>query len=173
MRLRGVVRAPQRLEYEQFHEDNLQQTLHRSKGSAPPHYIDYDPSLPPAAFPTLDRPRVPQKANGQASGHSKTVQANDDEKCAPPGRDSRIHNGAGKTNKIMGIDISDIPSNLVENYIASNGDLNPIYVRNMDIMAKAGQDPSLAYCDMEDSESDSAIVACPRKEATKVSLAAY
>lgn len=162
---------PQRLEYEQLHEDSLQQKLHRSKASATPHYIDYDPSLPPAAFPTLDQPRVPQKVNGQVSGNGTTVQANDDEKRAPQDRGGRIHNGAGKTNKIMEIDLSDIPNNLVENYIASNGDLNPIYVRNMDVMAKAGQDTSLAYGDMEDSESDCAIVASPKNEATKVSLA--
>ena len=167
MRLRGPVKAGQRLENENAVESSHpQQKQHRSKSQDPSRYIDYNPNLPPAAFPTFDQPRIP---HGQAhQAQTITTAGEGGRTLSRRSRGSR--NDLRKRNKVAGMDLSGIPSDLLGNCIASNGDHNPIYVKNMGIMARAGQSPSsIVHREMEDSDTNDAIIDAPGREMPKVS----
>ena len=167
MRLRGPVKASQRMENEGVNEaSHNQQKQLRSKSQDLSRYIDYNPNLPPAAFPTFDQPRVPD-------GHARQVQSI---QTAGEGgralsrRNSGSRNDLRKRNKVAGVDLSGIPDDVLGNCIASNGDLNPIYVKNMSIMARASQSPSsFVHREMEDSDTNDAMVDISGREMPKVS----
>ncbi|ODM16724.1 hypothetical protein SI65_07689 [Aspergillus cristatus] len=163
MRLRGTVNAPQRLKDEAAYEEHPRQSLRRSRAPPPHQYVDYNPNLPPAAFPTLDEPRVPEKRDKKAFRQGNTTQRQDEPRREPQNRDSRIHNGSGRKSMKAEVDVKAAPDKLQEgwvlvdgndrpisvSWVASNGDCNPIYTRNMDMMASA--DTPL-HCDVEGSD---------------------
>lgn len=167
MRLRGPIKASQRMENENADESSHpQQKRHRPKSQDLSRYIDYNPNLPPAAFPTFDQPRVPDN-------HARKVQPM---QTAGEGgralsrRSSGSRNDLRKRNKVAGVDLNGIPGDVLGNFIASNGDLNPIYVKNMSIMARASQSPSsCVHREMEDSDTNDAMVDISGREMPKVS----
>lgn len=68
MRLRNTIRPPERYKAEEFYAPFTPRSARDRSGQRVPAYVDYDPNLPPAAFPTLDRPRA---AESNANRYSK------------------------------------------------------------------------------------------------------
>lgn len=82
-----------------------------------PKIVVYNPILPPAPFPTLDKP-VPRGENGT-------------------GQSSHLRNVNGhESQRARGTDISS-NGQYLENHLASNNSQNQTYTRNMQIMAHA------------------------------------
>ncbi|KAB8256897.1 hypothetical protein BDV32DRAFT_160884 [Aspergillus pseudonomiae] len=140
MRLRESIRPPERYESEHFYTSLGQKSLRQHRNPNRPPYIDFNPNLPPAVFPTLDfpRPAVPEagkcaQSKGEETNSGGTLQH---------GREQPEHYGEDKDSREAGVDLVDIPINQVENYVASNGDLNPVYVKNMATMAAADSSAS-------------------------------
>lgn len=129
MRLRDSIRPPKRFNSEEFETPYSEINLRRPNiTTEKPHIIEYNPNHPPAAFPTLDRPRVP-------GSNDENIANNQDE------NDSEV-------------DFEDISFDDIDNLQASNGPLNPIYVRNMNLMADAGGASSHADPIMQDTDLD-------------------
>ena len=161
------MKASQRMGNENADESSHpQQKKHRSKSQGLSRYIDYNQNLPPAAFPTLYQPRVPDGHARQA----QTTQTVHEGGRTLSRRSSGSRNDLRKRNKVAGADLSGISSDVLGNCIASNGDLNPIYVKNMSIMARASQSPSsCVHREMEDSDTNDAMVDISGREMPKVS----
>lgn len=58
MRLRDSVRPPERYKAEEFSAPFTPKSTQERQGQHVPAYVDYNPNLPPAAFPTLDKPQA-------------------------------------------------------------------------------------------------------------------
>lgn len=153
MELRGTVKIPQRLEDETAYEKNPRQVRRRAKDRAPRQYIDWNPNLPPAAFPTLERPRTPQKVGDRISIQDRTIHPDHKGGHATRSQDGGTRNGSDKT-KTAGVRLSALISDSFENSVASNGDLNPIYEKNMAQMTNAGEESASVNQDMEDSDPE-------------------
>jgi hypothetical protein len=169
MQLRATVRLPQRLEQDRFYMPPSRHSLRGEKktNTQTPRYIDYNPNLPPAAFPTLDRPRgsVSETQDG-------------DNAAKKSGGDKDMHHEAKRRNTTASLDtlslltknipgqkevsgtlsLEDIPVDELDNYMASKREHNPVWVNNMTRMAVARQDsPMLEGMDMEDSDLEETI----------------
>lgn len=153
MKLRGTVKVPQRLENETAYEKSPRQVRRRAKDRAPRQYIDWNPNLPPAAFPTLERPRTPQKVGDRISIQDRTIHPDHKGGHATRSQDGGTRNGSDKT-KTAGVRLSALISDSFENSVASNGDLNPIYEKNMAQMTNAGEESASVNQDMEDSDPE-------------------
>lgn len=153
MKLRGTVKVPQRLENETAYEKNPRQVRRRAKGQTPRQYIDWNPNLPPAAFPTLERPRTPQKVDDRISIQDRTIHLDDKGGHATPSQDGGASNGSDKT-KTAAVRLSALISDSFENSVASNGDLNPIYEKNKAQIINAEEESSSVNQDMDDSDSE-------------------
>ncbi|KAF7597606.1 hypothetical protein BBP40_000084 [Aspergillus hancockii] len=146
MKLRESIRPPERYESENFYSPMSRRPLRQLKPQVAPSYIDFNPNLPPAAFPTLNypRPAIPS-TNGedeQSSAGTSPYQP-----CGQSG-----HHGGAIANNGTRADFEVIPANQIENHMASNGNMNPVYVQNMATMAAAGT--SSTDIDMDSSETD-------------------
>lgn len=152
MRLRENIRAPSRFDCEDFFTPGSKRSL-RNRIHASPKYIDFNPNLPPAAFPTLDRPRPGEKSNNGTLGkencapYTKGAEQVDSKGIEP--RNSQT--GAGRAS----VEFADYSLDEIENQMASNGPLNKVYVGNMTIMAAIGEDQP-EDLDMEDSDAEDA-----------------
>jgi hypothetical protein len=115
MRLRTNINPPQRYqsdaEFVPINKRQQQQsaTAARKKDK---NYVDYNPNLPPAAFPTLD--------HALPAGQSPPSSRQPDNSAAPQVQDSGP--------------FPHIPCENFDNFIASNGPQNPQYVRNMALL---------------------------------------
>ncbi|KAL5364043.1 hypothetical protein BJX96DRAFT_187521 [Aspergillus floccosus] len=58
MRLRDSVRPPERYKADEFYAPFTPKSARERSSQPVPTYVDYNQNLPPAAFPTLDRPRA-------------------------------------------------------------------------------------------------------------------
>ncbi|THC93821.1 hypothetical protein EYZ11_006710 [Aspergillus tanneri] len=155
MKLRNNIRPPKRLNSEQFDSPYSQVSLRRTKNSASHSYVPYDPDLPPAAFPTLEQPRAPGQRNCDEEDnelHSETLKASQSQQDK---WSTRL--GLGQEDNDGQVDFEDIPLGQIENYIASNGDMNPVYKRNMAVMANTEQYLLPVDSDSIDSEPDGVI----------------
>lgn len=151
MQLRGAVKAPQRLEDETAY-DRPQEVVRRTKGRVPRRYVDYNPNLPPAAFPTLEEPRISQEPDNKSTVQDEATLPGDKRTPVTLFHTRKAHNVCDNI-KMAEKDLAGITSDSLESSIASNGDLNPIYEKNMTKMANAGKTPSI-YEDMNDSGSE-------------------
>ncbi|KAL4986181.1 hypothetical protein BDW68DRAFT_178994 [Aspergillus falconensis] len=158
MNLRKTIRFPQRFSPDHLYGPMSQRSL-RGDDKKKAAYIDYNPDLPPAAFPTLDRPR--------ASRHGHHIQQRDNDKDRPDEtsrRNSRrslddvcaLTKPKGQREASPTAHVRDIPLDQLDNYMASNGDLNPIWVSNMARMAAAGKDAD-GDMDMEDTDLEGTV----------------
>ncbi|KAI9038787.1 uncharacterized protein KD926_010243 [Aspergillus affinis] len=129
MKLRSSIRPPKRFNSEEFECPYSEVNLRRTpKSIERPPIIEFNPNLPPAAFPTLDKPR-------------------------PPGsNDDKIDNGQDSSDEEM--EFEDLAFTEIENLKASNGPLNPIYLRNMALMANAGRGSHMDFLDLQESFGD-------------------
>ncbi|KAL1856707.1 hypothetical protein Plec18170_003678 [Paecilomyces lecythidis] len=149
MRLRDRVRPPQRFESELFY----QPTLRRPATPAQPTYIDFNPNLPPAAFPTLTIPHPPEKRQSKFHGneqrhkdHEGDIQMDD----APGSPQRTLYRHIDRETDD---ELEDVPVEDVDNYLASNGPQNRVYSRNMAIMAESDHDSSTSTA-MDDTDED-------------------
>jgi hypothetical protein len=137
-----------------------------------PAYIDYNPDLPPAAFPTLERPRAARY------GHDIHQRDNDEDRINKTSR--RITrrslddicasvNTKGKREASPTAHVREIPLDQLDNYVASNGELNPIWVSNMARMAAAGKDAD-GDMDMEDTDLEGTVTGECRVSQTLIAL---
>lgn len=149
MRLRESIRPPQRFDSELFYQPVPQRSLREAKNpGSSPSYIDYNPNLPPAAFPTLDKPRPAGETDQKSRSQREPRQVK------PDGGEHAIHSKTRDKKADFGVDYEDIPIDKLENYAASNGRLNPVYVKNMAVMAGLGQNSTLTGDDMDDSDPE-------------------
>ncbi|KAL4880892.1 hypothetical protein BJY04DRAFT_218731 [Aspergillus karnatakaensis] len=167
MQLRKTVRPPQRLEQDSLYAPSSRQMLRREKKATTqnPRYIEYDPKLPPAAFPTLDRPHepVPETQNGergaqQSGGGDCHEDIPSTAKRSDKGTSLESLSILTKTPLPQNGDfqhsfLSRISADQLENLKASNGRFNPIWMNNMAKMAATRQN-DLVLEDMEDSDLD-------------------
>ncbi|KAL4795660.1 hypothetical protein BDV19DRAFT_388979 [Aspergillus venezuelensis] len=171
MRLRNVVRSPQRLEQDASYNPMPKKKKSKSKSKASPveeksprpRFIDFNPNLPPAAFPTLDAPRPPTHhahGDGDPSGRNRTEDnavAGDRQGSMLENLDrlSLLTNPDGHSGRSLS-PARDIPMDDLDNVMASNGDLNRTWMSNMSRMAAAANDKDSGLgTEMEDSDSDS------------------
>ncbi|KAJ5628019.1 hypothetical protein N7490_010247 [Penicillium lividum] len=166
MKLRASIRAPKR--YGETNEESptavLLQSMRRARGESTliqnpdgstrsfqrkPN-IEFDPNLPVAAFPTVDL--------NQPTCSKKGILKN-----SPNGR---VDNSPSKTDRnvtfslVPGDDdyeMENVSLNDMENYVASNTMLNPVYVKNMEVMtgkSQCGDTDECADPEFEDSDLD-------------------
>lgn len=97
------------------------------------------PEQPPAAFPSLTEPRPSNPGRGQTdrNGHLQ---------------DEVTNNEANERDEIGPQEW--VPKGHIENYVASNSPLNPIYVKNMQIMAGSGDHDKKDLREFDDSDLD-------------------
>ncbi|GIK04579.1 hypothetical protein Aspvir_008662 [Aspergillus viridinutans] len=151
MRLRERIRPPERFNSELIITPSPKKTLREPRNPRTPRFIDYNPNLPPAAFPTLDpanlsqsRPGKQDRAKAEQNGVAKAVRRD---------ASSIDFHGSDAEEKETWEKLEDISIDELEDLIASNGEFNPIYVRNMAIIATA-ETSSSSDMDMEDSDLD-------------------
>lgn len=58
MELRKTIKRPQRYEEEIAGQHDTSVAIHSVRPARPIPFVDFNPNLPPAAFPTLDSPKV-------------------------------------------------------------------------------------------------------------------
>lgn len=159
MRLRESIRPPQRFDNEEFITPGSQQSLRQAGSQGRPPYVDFNPRLPPAAFPSLESPCAGEMELDSKNGQGSVQHAHD---TGQSGKSQSQHHSSesenGESDKEMRDSFEDIPMDAIENALVSNGELNPVYVKNMAIMASPVDSP---YEDMEDSDLDDAMVRSP------------
>jgi hypothetical protein len=117
MELRETVRPPQRYDAEFIYTPARRRNLRRTSA---PTYVDYNPNLPPAAFPTLDKPRPVSDGQIEHSQSRKTDRDGDVD------MDNNDEENDG-LDELQHIQIHD-----VDNYLASNGTQNSTYAKNIE-----------------------------------------
>ncbi|KAJ5752857.1 hypothetical protein N7520_009774 [Penicillium odoratum] len=166
MKLRATIRAPSR--YGESNEESptavLLQSMRRARGESTliqnpdgstrlfqrkPN-IEFDPNLPPAAFPTVDlnRPTGSMKVILKKSPNRRV-----DKSPSKTGRNVNFSLVPGDDDYEM----ENVSLNDMENYAASNTMLNPVYVKNMEVMtgkSKCGDTEECADPVFEDSDLD-------------------
>ncbi|KAF9884133.1 hypothetical protein FE257_002254 [Aspergillus nanangensis] len=136
MRLRSVIRPPQRYLSGDFETPFTNSVIQRRREQPASPYVEYDPNQPPAAFPTLDHPQKPK--NGEAKRKAKPQKSRQD---------------TAQSTKRVKFNLENTPLAPTVNYAASNHKTNPIYRENMALMANASE--SSMDVDMEDSDVES------------------
>lgn len=161
MRLRDSIRVPVR--YGENELDTPSQTSLRrgggessdedyveSGGSSRPrprkkrkqNTVPYDPTLPPAAFPSLERPHpgpAPKTPGARPSVHSSLTsnQASGMGTQSLPFR----RGGPGHADSFGPSQLESVPMDQLENYLASNNMDNPVYARNVELACNAPLNP--------------------------------
>ncbi|GAQ10645.1 hypothetical protein ALT_7966 [Aspergillus lentulus] len=151
MRLRESIRPPERFNSELIITPSRKKTLRESRNPRTPRFIDYNPNLPPAAFPTLDPANLSQSRTGEQD--RAEVEQNGVAKALQRDASSIDFHEGDTEDKETWEKLDDISIDELEDLIASNVELNPIYVKNMEIMATA-ETSSSSDMDMEDSDPD-------------------
>lgn len=140
-----------------------------------PQYIDYVPNQRPAAFPTRDFARASEQNGNAEDGLSQNNQTNGRKSLESPGLLAANAESHGD-NSLPAV-LEGIPADQLDNFIASNGDLNPIWVSNMAKMEASGKsfpedsmdlDVNTGYAayeamvlDMEDTDVDGTMTDVP------------
>ncbi|KKK12584.1 hypothetical protein AOCH_006124 [Aspergillus ochraceoroseus] len=151
MELRSTVHLPQRLNSDLFYTPLSKRPLRENREESSLRHIDFNPNLPPAAFPTLERPRASE------SSHQQLEQAQVD-RYTTRNKQRRSNNNQNnscaktQTQRESKLDLDEIPMDLIENYAANNADSNSIYVIKTAGMA------ATPHKDMEDSDPEEVMV---------------
>ncbi|GFF30176.1 hypothetical protein IFM46972_02846 [Aspergillus udagawae] len=165
MRLRESIRPPERFNSELIITPSPKKTLREPTNLRIPHSIDYNPNLPPAAFPTLD----PANLSQSRPGEQNRAKAEQDGVTTAVQRDASSieFHGMDTEEKEAWEKLEDISIDELEDLIASNGELNPIYVKNMESMATA-ETSSSSDMDIEDSDHDEPMTDIDRRHAESI-----
>ncbi|BDD59793.1 hypothetical protein MAP00_004982 [Monascus purpureus] len=156
MQLRKSIRPPQRYDSDNFYQ-LTQRPLREIHTPERIPYIDYNPDLPPAAFPTLDRPRPAGETSQKKPTAGRTRQDGTDEKYTTR---SRVQNqnappqnqhSANDQKAMAVVDYEDMSIDELDNRMASNGEFNPVYMKNMSVMASL--DPNSVFTDRDLDDS--------------------
>ena len=128
--------------------------------------VEFDPSLPPAAFPTLDIQRE------RRSSHAKGIHGRDSQPTKDASRDLFSNRRGGQDgDEAERVDFQGIPLDHLESYVASNGEQNPVYVGNMAILgALKGNSTSSLEKEMEDSDLEVAANTNEQQESPEVRI---
>ncbi|RAL07184.1 uncharacterized protein BO97DRAFT_429559 [Aspergillus homomorphus CBS 101889] len=152
MRLRETIRPPGRLSEEASTYTTPRRTYRRGSISSRVRCEAFNPNLPPAAFPTLDRPRDPKpNTDAQNNNADDYTSRKRSYNCMDTG--SHGHPQPELVTETWA-EVQEIPVELIDNLFASNGELNSVYRKNMAIMAGAGPERSPFEESMEDSDTD-------------------
>lgn len=111
-------------------EETIEQPTTKIRHRKPPvrpRIVDYDPNLPPAPFPTLDQPRP--KGSKEAGQNSQTKRP----------KKAKLNDKPEGASNAVGVGRVPAAGQSLENHMASNSEDNPVYARNMEIMAKASE----------------------------------
>ncbi|CRG89658.1 hypothetical protein PISL3812_06697 [Talaromyces islandicus] len=151
MRLRSVIKPPKR--YEDEIESSVDREPQESRESrysrrraVLTNYVDFDPTLPPAAFPTLDHP---QPLGEQNCSEVKKEEEEDYDAGVyklPNTEREEENNGDG----LSLVDYSHVPLQDFDNFVASNGPQNSQYAENMAILSQTSFS-SLSISDDDES----------------------
>lgn len=110
--------------------------------------IEYDPTLPPAAFPTVDIQRERRASYARSIHGRESLPSSGSSQMRGSGRRGG-RDGDGREQ----VDFQGIPLDELENYAASNSELNPVYTSNMAILGSLKEDSSSSLeREMEDSD---------------------
>jgi len=150
MRLRDSIRPPKRFDAEEFYTPDSYQPHRRAVPKGKAQYIDFNPDLPPAAFPTLEWPRVSEVRKIATQNQENGIQPMEGVEQTGENNEKKATDKENENE----VDFEHVPMDELENYVASNAELNPIYVRNMAIMEASEEDP---YMDMEDSDEETMV----------------
>ncbi|OJI97207.1 hypothetical protein ASPVEDRAFT_278312 [Aspergillus versicolor CBS 583.65] len=145
-----------------------------------PQYIDYIPNQRPAAFPTRDFARASEQNGNAEDGLSQNNQTNGRKSLGSPSL--LAANAESHGDNSLSAVLEGIPADQLDNFIASNGDLNPIWVSNMAKMEASGKnfpedsmdlDVNTGYAayeamvlDMEDTDVDGTMSEAPGPSST-------
>lgn len=164
MQLRKSIRPPERFNQDQFYSPCTQRSLRVPQSQDCIHSTPFDPNLPPAAFPTLDHPSPPSLRDKER-GHWKGQEA--DLSKRPRGQEK--DDECTENKRVRGVDtgVQTRPPASGQNCILDNGDFNPVYRRNMTILANVGREPSIERYLM-DSDMDVAMNDAPDEEDIEV-----
>lgn len=161
MRLRSHIRPPKRL-VDEIQNGTADAARSLRQPTSPPRLriIEFNPNLPPAAFPTLDTPRPASSAVNLRCVDSKTPAATrHDEENMGIGhiQGNAIGRRAKTANHGIGDDLADVPMESLDNFAASNSDQNLIYHRNMTMMANCIDErgEALVISDSEEEQNRS------------------
>lgn len=147
MRLRKTINPPQRYESESddspIEKQRLPQTAPAGKTQS---YNDFDPSLPPAAFPTLDQPLPASQApHAFSTPHDGTLATTS----------ASLEASSDQINSVNQNLFADIPFESLDNFVASNGPQNPQYRRNMALLGQEESTELEISSDEEEKEEES------------------
>ena len=122
---------------------------------ARPRIVNYNPTLPPAAFPTLNEP-VPTPQSGPNRGNGSGQDGGNVQL-----RNRQEQRTGEEVQPVEAFDdgLGHIPMEGIENYVVSNTERNAIYVGNMTTMAGAGQIDKDVTVDLEDSDLEEPVEA--------------
>ncbi|PYI06898.1 hypothetical protein BO78DRAFT_444801 [Aspergillus sclerotiicarbonarius CBS 121057] len=160
MRLRERIRPPERFNQEQFYSPCAQKPLRETQKPDRPEFIPFNSDLPPAAFPTLSNAHPPRREDEKEYERDRHVNN------SKPLREhiQSDHNGENKLGEDAKARLQSYPPESFENLIASNGELNPVYMRNMAILATMDRESPIDGA-MADSDIDDVMVDASYEEA--------
>ena len=163
MKLREKIRPPERFNHEQFYSPCSQRPLREPQKLDRPTFTPFNSDLPTAAFPTLDNAHPSRCDDEEGYEH---------EQYASTPTPFREHiRSEKKGEKEMEQDakacLHSHPLESFENMIASNGELNPVYTRNMVILATMDRESSIDRA-MADSDIDEVMADASEEEKMEV-----
>lgn len=146
MRLRNSIRPSARYGSGFIYTSPSDMSLRKRRILCP--LVEFDPNLPPAAFPTLDIQRERRLSYARGIHGRDSLPSNDSSRVL--GSSCR---GGQDGDEAEQADSQEVPLDHLENYAASNGVHNPVYVRNMAFLgALKGDSTSSLEKEMEDSD---------------------
>lgn len=149
----------------------------RSRKRHKPNIVPYNPNLPPAAFPTIDRPhprpapKAPEPQSGvQGSSHTERAR---DSRTEPRSVTLPIRCADARDVSSMGPgEWERVSKDRLENHLASNNMDNPTYARNVEFARNASpnSDGLTTRLDSDDDEIPDATQVLLEKVSSSCSL---
>ncbi|KAL2853331.1 hypothetical protein BJY01DRAFT_244119 [Aspergillus pseudoustus] len=154
MRLRATIRLPERLHQDHVYLPLSQKPLRKTEDDLKPRYSEYNPNLPPAAFPTLGSVRADGNEDTETKYNRISARKSLEDIC-------RLTMPVGQKDTTAWEAYEDMSTTVLENNMASNGPMNATYVSNTAKMAAVGADLSIAD-GMEESDQEEVTTETPK-----------
>jgi len=104
----------------------------------PPPFVDYNPNLPPAAFPTLSHPRPPTTATSQNQNTNTSWASAKQPTCLEPLETPVVVPICSVNDRYINPMLIRPTDMSMSEWRASNGPQNPVWQSNMAILAGRG-----------------------------------